>query len=117
MSGNSETPEGLRVGPPHLSTDFAAMFVVSASLTPASVASVTSVEQSFNPAAFAGVRVGDVCVLLSSPTPGNAIGPTGSVRVLSNGTVGIRYVNPSAGALVPTAGTYALLVMRTARQV
>lgn len=115
MGAVTETAEGLRVGPPHLSTDYSAIFEVSASLTPASVGAATSVEQTFNPAAFAGVRVGDSVILVSSVAPGTAVGP-GAVRVTANGTIGVRYVNPSAGALVPTAGTYIFQVWRRARQ-
>lgn len=74
---------------------------IIASLTPASVATITAPEQIF---AVAGVNVGDV-INVSPPgvTAGVALC---SARVTTQGNIGITWANPTAGPLVPPAGNY-----------
>ena len=80
--------------------------VLSVSLTPASVAAGTSAEQDFT---VSGLAVGDF-VAVNGAT-GNVTGVIG-VRVSAANTLTIRYLNPSAGALTPAAGTYLIYVAR-----
>ena len=83
--------------------------LVSLSLTPASVATVTSPTQNVT---IPCVVPGDVIVPAGDPIT-NAVALT-SARVASANTVALRFVNPTAGALTPTAGVYTFLVIKTA---
>jgi hypothetical protein len=81
--------------------------VISASLTPASVATITVAAQTL---ALSGVAVGDFVVCIANPIA-NAVGIVG---VTANGanSISVSFVNPTGGALTPTAGTYTFLVGR-----
>jgi hypothetical protein len=81
--------------------------VISASLTPASVATITVAAQTLT---LTGVAAGDFVVCISNPIT-NAVGITGTQATAAN-TISMSFVNPTAGALVPTAGTYIFLVGR-----
>jgi hypothetical protein len=81
--------------------------VVAITITPASVAAATTAEQTF---ACPGVRVGDYVDVTGVTQNGVGIG---QARVTANNTVGIRFINTTAGALTPTAGAYTVLVVRT----
>lgn len=84
------------------------LFAVAVTITPVSVASVTAPEQQF---AVPGVQPTDV--IFDVNPPGVLAGVTiGGVRVVSAGLVGVQFVNPTAGALVPPAGAYKFLVAR-----
>ncbi len=107
----SPKPDSLLVGHPHQATPINAIFKVSAALTPASVNAATAAEQTFNPAAFAGIQSTDTVVMVSCAPTGNAT-LVGQVRVSTTGTIAIQYVNPTAGALTPGAGTYTFMVIR-----
>lgn len=111
MPGAPKSPDGLLVGPPHLGNGYAAIFTLVASLTPASVNTIVTAEQTFNPAAFAGLQSTDFVILLNAPARTNST-LIGSCRVSATGTVAINYVNPTAGALTPPAGNYTFLVVR-----
>lgn len=78
----------------------------SVALTPASVAANVVAEQDFT---VTGVAVGDVVVGAQNPDFANATGVVG-VRVKAANTIAIRFVNPTAGALTPGAGTWDFLV-------
>ena len=80
--------------------------VVTVSLTPASVSAATTAEQTFT---VPGVRVGDYVDVTGVTQNGVGIG---QARVTAADTVGIRFINATAGALTPTAGTYSFLVVR-----
>ena len=73
----------------------------SASLTPASVAAQSVAEQTFT---VSGLRTTDR-VSVNPPATPNNIGICGA-RVSATDTLALRFVNPTAGALTPTAGTY-----------
>ncbi len=75
-------------------------------LTPASVAANLTAEQDLT---VAGVVAGDVIVGYQNPAFGNATGIVG-MRVKSANTVAMTFVNPTAGALVPGAGVWDILV-------
>lgn len=78
----------------------------SLSLTPASVVAAISAEQDLS---VPGVVAGDVIVGVQNPAFGNATGVVGC-RVKADNTIAITFVNPTAGALTPGAGTWDFLV-------
>ena len=82
--------------------------LVQLSLTPASVATIVAPYQNVT---IPGVRVGDIVVPLGNPITNNVA--LVAARVASADTVALQFVNPTAGSLTPTAGTYSFLVLRT----
>ena len=82
---------------------------IAAALTPLSVAAATAVEQTFT---VAGLKLGDI-VTINPPVDTKAV-LKGAARVSADNTLKIWFVNPTAGALVPDAGTYTVLVHRPA---
>ena len=90
-----------------------AIGVFSISIDVASVAAAISAEQTFT---APGVKVGDM-VFVNPPAVGTAtlnagLGVAG-VRVTAADTIGIRFINATAGALDPSvAVAYAVLVVR-----
>lgn len=80
--------------------------VATVALTPASVAAATSAEQTFT---VPGVLPGDY--VDATGVTQNGIG-IGQARVTAANTVGIRFINATAGALIPTAGLYTFLIVR-----
>lgn len=100
------TPAGaLRLGA--TGTPITQMRVYVPSLTPTSVAAATVAQQTFS---VPGLAVEDI-VVVNGPAPGNATG-IANVRVSATDTLAIAFVNPTAGALVPTAGVYTVLAVR-----
>ena len=79
----------------------------SVSLTPASVAANTSVEEEFT---VTGVQVSDV-VTFSPPGHTNGI-LVGKARVSATNKVRIAFGNLTAGSLSPPAGAYLFSVTR-----
>lgn len=76
-------------------------------VTPASVAAATTVEQTVT---VTGVRPGDQ---VSVTAPGHVAGiGLGSARVAVNDVVRVTWINTTAGALTPPAGTYTFLWAR-----
>lgn len=82
-------------------------YTVAVPITPASVATITTVEQTFT---VPGVQVGDA-VHVSPPglQAGVAIC---AARVTAADTVAIGFVNPTAGSVTPTAGTHVFMINR-----
>lgn len=92
---------------------------IAVNLTPLSVATITTAEQSFGSSgvsqvtAATGIKAGDVILGVSPP------GMTTGV-VVANGRVDpavddkfyLQFVNPTAGAVVPLTGLYLLTVAR-----
>lgn len=97
MPGSSTIPRG----------NVAYEFILQAALTPASVATITAPEQTFT---VNGLQLGDF-VQVQKPTAQAGLGIAGS-RVSAANTLGITYVNPTVGAIVPTAETYLIRVTR-----
>lgn len=89
-------------------TELTNIKVYSPSITPASVAAATIAEQTFT---VTGLTTTDK-VIVNPPAIANATGIAGA-RVSAADTLAIRFVNPTAGALVPTAGTYTVLAVRS----
>lgn len=88
-------------------SNFQQVAVLSVPLTPVSVATVTIAEQSFT---VTGLQVGDV-IVWTKPALANAVAPV-NMRVSAANTLTVAYVNPTAGALTPTAETYLITVFR-----
>ena len=83
--------------------------VISATLTPASVAAAVVADQTgFT---VPGVEANDIVICVRNPIS-NATGVLKTQATASN-TVTITFVNPTAGALTPTSGTYTFLVLKT----
>lgn len=81
--------------------------LLSLSLTPASVATIVAAKQTFT---VAGLNVGDQVAILSNPIT-NAVALC-QAEVSAANTLRLCFVNPTAGALTPTAGTYTFLVIK-----
>ena len=90
-------------------TSVAAGSRISITLTPASVAAATAAKQTLT---VAGLRVGDAVIPLANPIT-NAVA-LANAEVSAANTLRLMFVNPTAGALVPTTGTYSFLVIRGA---
>jgi hypothetical protein len=86
----------------------AAGSLVSLSLTPASVAPIVAAKQTFT---VAGLKLGDSVAILSNPIT-NAVALV-QAEVSAADTLRCMFVNPTAGALTPTAGTYTFLVIKS----
>lgn len=97
----------IKIGTNGASSTFTAMGRISQSLTPVSVATITSAEQAFT---VQGLAVGDV-VTVSPPSITAGVAPV-CARVSAANTLQITFVNPTAGALVPAAGVYQIFVAR-----
>lgn len=98
MPGASDIPTG----------NIANILLLQATLTPAQVNTVTAPEQTFT---VNGLLVGDF-VQVQKPTAQAGLGIAGS-RVTAANTLGITFVNPTAGNITPTAGeTYLIKVTR-----
>lgn len=82
------------------------IMVATVTITPASVGAATTAEQTFT---VPGVRVGDYVGVTGVTQNGVAIG---QARVTAPDTVGVRFINTTAGGLAPTAGAYQFLVVR-----
>lgn len=76
----------------------------SQTITPGSVAAAVAAEQTFT---VTGLRTTDAVHVIPAAT-GNATG-VASARVSAANTLAITFVNPTAGALTPGAGTYTIL--------
>ncbi len=79
----------------------------SQTITPASVGAATVAEQTFT---VTGLTTSDD-VIVNSAAISNAVGIAG-VRVSAADTLAVRFVNPTAGALTPTAGTWDIVALR-----
>ena len=88
------------------------MYLLSLSINPASVATITTAEQDFT---LNGVKVGDM-VYVSKPSLDAGLG-IANARVKSADTISITFVNPTAGGVDAAAETWNILVIRPERQV
>lgn len=86
-----------------------ATYILTLSITPASVNATTTAEQSFT---VSGLLVGDqvsgVTFLGVWPNLTDVI----NFRVISNNTLGLTFQNGTAGALTPPAGSYYVEINR-----
>ena len=89
-------------------TPITGIVVYTPTLTPASVAAAVAAEQNFT---VTGLAVADKVLVTPFPT-GNATALS-SARVSAINTLTLAYVNPTAGALVPAAGAYTIIAIRS----
>jgi hypothetical protein len=82
--------------------------VYSQTITAASVAAATVAEQTFT---VTGLTTADK-VIVNPAAIANATGIAG-VRVSAADTLAVRFINPTAGALVPSAGTWTIIALRS----
>lgn len=83
------------------------VFVVTKAFTPAEVATITTAEQTVG---VPGVLLGDAVTVTP---PGHQAGVVAAAaRVTAKDTVGITFVNPTAGGVTPTAGDYIFTITR-----
>lgn len=80
---------------------------ISQSLTPVSVATVATVEQTFT---VPGLQVGDQ-VTVTPPSITTGVAPV-CARVSAANTLAVTFINSTAGALVPAAGVYQIGFVR-----
>lgn len=84
-------------------------YLLTATLTPAEVATITTAEQTFT---VAGLKVGDLVHVCSpSHVAGVALA---NARVSAANTLALTFVNPTAGGVTPAAGAYLISVNRPA---
>lgn len=105
FDGVDVTPDGLKVGA--AGTVLTQVRRFSQTITPASVGAAVAAEQTFT---VTGLAVGDT-VIVNPAATGNATAVAGA-RVSAANTLAIQFVNPTAGALVPGAGTYTIIAFR-----
>jgi hypothetical protein len=72
------------------------------------VATITTAEQTFT---MNGVRASDILVAVCKPTNTAGLGISGH-RVTAANTIGISFVNPTAGAIDAASQVYTLVFMR-----
>jgi hypothetical protein len=92
---------------------------IGVSLTPLSVATITTAEQSFGlngvsqVTAATGILAGDVIISVSPPALTAGVGISGyRVDTTTNDKFYIQFVNPTAGSVTPGSGTYLITVLR-----
>ena len=100
--------DSLTVGDPSAATPITQIRVYSQTITPASVGAATVAEQTFT---VTGLTTADK-VVVNPAAISNATGIAG-VRVSAADTLAVRFVNPTAGSLTPTAGTWTILAFRS----
>lgn len=106
FSGTATGSDGLQVGAS--GTALTQVRVYSQTITPASVAAATVAEQTFT---VTGLTTADK-VVVNTAAIANSVGIAGS-RVSAADTLAVRFVNPTAGALTPTAGTWTVIAFRS----
>jgi hypothetical protein len=85
------------------------ILMLQTTLSPAIVNTITATEQTFT---VPGLLLGDM-VIVQKPTAQAGISLGGS-RVTANNTLGITFINPTAGNVQPTASeVYRILVFRS----
>lgn len=90
-------------------TEKAPSSLISVTLTPASVAAATAAAQTLT--AIPGVEATDIVIPVRNPIANS----TALVGAVANGanSISATFVNPTAGALTPTTGTYTFLIIKT----
>jgi hypothetical protein len=101
-----------------ISTEFTIQ-TIAVTMTPVSVATITTAEQSFGAAgvtqvtAATGILAGDVLVAVNAPAHvAGVVAANWRVDPGVNDKFYITFVNPTAGGVVPASGVYLLTVMR-----
>ena len=89
--------------------NLALTYLISISITPAAVNTVTVAEQTFT---VAGLQVGDQISAVSFNGTWTNLTTIVSSRVSAANTLAITFANTTAGSLTPPAGTYLVEVNR-----
>lgn len=85
------------------------LYYIQTTITPVAVAGATSpVVQTFT---VNGLKASDNIIDVDPPTDVAGIGVIGGYATAAN-TLGIKFINPTAGSLTPSAGVYTLTVLR-----
>jgi len=90
-------------------TEKAVSSLISVSLTPVAVATITSAAQTFT--SIPGVELNDIVICVRHPNV-TAAALTG-VQANGANSISVYFTNPTAGSVTPTAGTYTFLVIKT----
>lgn len=89
--------------------------VLTAALTPAAVVKATCEEQTFTITGLStgsSLQAGDQVLTFSKPTAQSGLGLV-RARVTAADTMGVTFINPTAGDITPTAGeTYTFVIYR-----
>ena len=83
------------------------LWIIKVTIDPASVATITTAEQTFT---VPGLRPTDM-VYVSKPALSAGLGVAGA-RVSANDTLAITFVNPTAGAIDAASEVWSVLVLR-----
>lgn len=82
-------------------------YLVGINITPAAVAAASATEQTFT---VPNLKIGDY---VDVAPPSDVAGVTAVLaRVTATSTIGIKFINPTAGSLTPAAGIYMISVIR-----
>lgn len=100
--------DSLTVGAEGVATPITQIRAYAPTLTPASVGAATVSEQTFT---VTGLTTADK-EIVNGPANATATGIAGA-RVSAADTLAIRFVNPTAGALTPTAGVHSIIAFRS----
>jgi hypothetical protein len=84
------------------------MFAVSVTFNPASVATITTAEQTVT---VTGVKVGDIVMAVNKPSHTTGVGVV-NARVSAADTVAVQFVNPTAGSVDPASETWTFVIAR-----
>ena len=84
------------------------MFAVAVTFNPASVATITTAEQT---ATVTGVKVGDIVMCWNKPTNTVGVGVV-NARVSAADTLAITFVNPTAGGVDAASETWIFVIAR-----
>lgn len=84
-------------------------FIISPTLTPASVNATTAAEQTFT---IPGLLAGDQISAISLQGAVTNLVSIVNARVISNNTLGISFANGTGGGLTPAAGVYLIEINR-----
>ena len=80
--------------------------IITASLTPTEVATITAPEQTFT---VTGLKTTDTILAVLPPSDEAGVSLTYG-RVSAANTLAIKFVNPTGGNVTPDAGTYRIVV-------
>lgn len=84
------------------------LFAVSVTWDPASVATITTAEQTVT---VPGVKLGDIVISYNKPTNTTGAMPV-NARVSAADTVAVSFVNPTAGSVNPASETWIFVIGR-----
>jgi hypothetical protein len=101
--------KGIPAATRYAATEKAVSSLVSVSLTPAAVATITSAAQTVT--GIPGVEATDLvfCVRSANTTAAALT----SVQANGANSISMTFTNPTAGSVTPTAGTYTFLILKT----